>query len=271
MRHYAASVGFHLELGPQACLDGAGAISGPGTFDFTGGNLPARLTIDKGALMLVTGPGTKDLSTFACGTAAGQIVDSGRVVVAEGTLGLGGTGTFQTARGGVLSIAPGATVTAGKLLSNAGTMDVAPRPAHVKPGTPATVSQVPLRNTGSIVASAGQTLVLDAVPVTNAGSVMAARGLVSVLSSYRQQRNGLLVITIDGRTPGTSLGQLTVSGAATLAGTLRILLARGFSPRRGEAFQFLQYQSRSGKFGALAGHPSYRVSYRRSGATVSYR
>jgi fibronectin-binding autotransporter adhesin len=263
--------GFTLELGPQACLDGTGTISGAGTFDFSGGYLPADLTVAKGALMEVTGSGVKDLSTFACGTSVGNIVDDGRVVVEAGTLTLGGTGTLTTKRGGELSIAPGATITSGKRLSNAGTLDLAARPSGVKPGTAATVSLVTLTNTGTIVAGAGQTLVLSGVAVSNAGTVTAARGRIEVTGSYAQLRGGTLAVTIAGTSAGKSLGQLVVDGPATLAGTLRLSLGRGFSPRRGASFEVLSYQARKGKFTRLSGHPSYQIRYRRTSADATYR
>jgi fibronectin-binding autotransporter adhesin len=255
--------GFSLVLGPQACLDGAGTITGAGTFDFTGGYLPARLTIARGALMHVTGPGVKDLSTFACGTTPGSLTDAGRILVDEGTLRLGATGSLTTTRGGVLAIAPGATITAGRLLSNAGTVQLAARGA-------ATVSSVRVSNTGTISVGAGQTLLLDGVQLTNAGTVAVARGLIKVNGSYLQQRAGRLAVTIDGGSAGTGFGQLAVAGAATLAGTLQVTVARGFTPRRGEAFNFLRYLSRSGRFTVLAGLPRYTVSYGRSGANVVY-
>lgn len=240
--------GFSLELGPQACLDGAGTITGPGAFVFTGGNLPARLTIAKGALMHVTGPGSKDLSTFACGTAAGDITDSGRMVVDQGSLSLGGTGSITTTKGGVLAIAPGVTISSGKLLSNAGTIQLASPAAHVRPGTPVTIM----------------------VPLTNAGTVAVGQGLIKVESSYKQQRGGKLAITIAGRTPGTGFGQLIVNEGATLAGTLQLTVGRGFTPRRGQSFNFLKYASRAGRFSTLAGLPRYTVSYGRAGANAIY-
>jgi hypothetical protein len=262
--------GFNLVLGPQACLDGSGTIAGAGTFDFTGGSLPARLTIARGAFMRVTGPGSKDLSIFSCGTTPGSLVDSGRLLVDEGTLSLGGKGSITTTPGGVLAIAPGATITTGKLLSNAGTFELAGRPAHVPGGTPATVSQLDFTNTGKITVGTGQTLLLDGVNLTSAGDVAVGRGLIKVNGAYVQQHAGRLAVTIDGRTAGSGFGQLAVTGKATLAGTLQIAVARGFTPRRGEAFNFLRYGSRADRFTTLAGLPHYTVSYGRSGANAVY-
>jgi hypothetical protein len=262
--------GFTFDLGPQACLEGTGTVSGRGTFDFSGGYLPAKLTVAKGALMEVTGPGVKNMSTFACGTAAGDLIDSGRLLVDEGTLNLGGTGSLSTERGGVLSIAPGAMVGTGEQISNAGTLEVGARPSDVKRGTPAGVSQVSLTNTGNIVANRGQTLLLDGVPVTNRGTVTADSGLITVTETYTQQRTGTLAITIARGSAGNGLGQLAVDATASLAGVLRLSLGRGFSPRHGQQFEVVRYLSRKGKFGRLSGSPRYRISYHAMSASAIY-
>jgi len=106
--------------------------------------------------------------------------------------------------------------------------------------------------------------------LTCADTVAVARGLVTVNGSYLQQRAGTLAVTIAGRAAGSGFGQLAVAGGATLAGTLQIAVSRGFVPRRGEAFIFLRYASRAGRFTILAGLPRYSVSYGRSGASAVY-
>jgi len=122
-------------------------------------------------------------------------------------------------------------------VANAGTLEVAARPSAVKAGTPAELSQVSLVNTGNIVVSRGQTLLLDGVPVINAGTVSADRGLIRVTGPYTQRRTGTLAITIARGSAGNGLGQLVVEAMATLAGTLRLSLGRvrrvECSPTRG--------------------------------------
>jgi hypothetical protein len=73
--------GFHLDLGPQACLDGTGTITGKGSFDFTGGELTAALTIAPGAFMHVTGSAGKELNDLACGTADGAVTNNGKILL----------------------------------------------------------------------------------------------------------------------------------------------------------------------------------------------
>jgi hypothetical protein len=89
--------------------------------------------------------------------------------------------------------------------------------------------------------------------------------------AYRQKSAGALTVTIGRGVAGSGFGQLNVAAMATLAGELRVAIAAGFSPRRGEEFLVLRYLTREGKFARLSGRPRYSVSYRRSGADVIYR
>lgn len=198
--------GFHLDLGPQACLQGTGTITGPGSFDFTGGDLAAALTIAKGALMHVTGPAGKDLRAFSCGTADGTVTNNGKVLVDQGALSLGGTGTITTNPGATFAIAPGATVTTDsccgikKLLFTKGTLQVTAPPAGVKSGTPASIDFAPLDNSGTISVASGQKLVVTGAPTTfETGTSITGVGGTTVI-----------------RAPVTAGGALTLGSKATL-------------------------------------------------------
>jgi hypothetical protein len=198
--------GFHLDLGPQACLDGAGTITGTGSFDFTGGDLTAALTIAPGASMDVTGTGGPDLADFSCGTQDGRITNNGTILVGQGTLSLGTAGTITTGKGATFAIAPGATVTTDaccgskKLLFTKGTLQVTAPPAGVASGTPATLDFAPLDNSGTISVASGQKLLLANGPTTFAGG-MSVTGA-----------GGATVI----QAPATASGTLTVGANATL-------------------------------------------------------
>ena len=93
---------------------------------------------------------------------------------------------------------------------------------------------------------------------------------MNCVGSYRQRRTGTLAITISGRAAGNGLGQLVVTGKAAFAGTVRVAVGTGFSPRRGEAFEIVRYQSRTGKLSRVAGS-AFRVSYHSSSADAIYR
>ena len=183
--------GFHLDLGPQACLDGTGTITGAGSFDFTGGNLAATLTIAPGALMHVTGANGKDLSAFSCGTHDGKITNNGKILVDhKGPLSLGQAGTITTSSAGTFAIAPGATVTTDsccgtkKLLVNNGTLQVTAPPTGVESGTPATLLFAPLANAGTISVANGQKLVINSGPTAFAtGTSVTGAGGTTIIQA----------------------------------------------------------------------------------------
>jgi hypothetical protein len=199
--------GFHLNLGPQACMDGTGTITGKGSFDYTGGNLAATLTIAPGALMHVTGANGKDLRAFSCGTHDGRITNNGKILVDhKGALSLGGAGTITTSKGATFAIAPGATVTTDsccgtkKLLFTNGTLQVTAPPSGVASGTPATLDFAPLANTGTISVASGQKLLITGAPASfGTGTTVTGAGGTTVIQA-----------------PTTASGTLTLGSSATL-------------------------------------------------------
>jgi hypothetical protein len=198
--------GFDLDLGPEACLEGSGTITGAGTFSFTGGELTAALTIAPGAFMHVTGTGLKDLNNQSCGTANGAITNQGKILADQGTLSFGASGTITTDKGASFSLAPGATLSTDtccgtkKLLINHGTLAVTAPPAGVVSGTPAAIEPVPLDNTGKISVASGQELLLNDAPATFAtGTSVTGAGGTTVIQE-----------------PVTASGTLTVGAKATL-------------------------------------------------------
>ena len=89
--------------------------------------------------------------------------------------------------------------------------------------------------------------------------------------NYTQGSGGELYIELGGTAPG-QFDVLDVNGAATLDGSLNIALINGFAPAVGQTFQFLDYDSRSGVFGALnSASPgvTYSVAYNPTGATLT--
>jgi hypothetical protein len=62
-----------------------------------------------------------------------------------------------------------------------------------------------------------------------------------------------LDIEIDGTDPDTGYSQVKVSGAATLGGTLNVMLGNGFKPSAGQTFQVLTAAAVSGSFAQVNG------------------
>jgi hypothetical protein len=103
--------------------------------------------------------------------------------------------------------------------------------------------------------------------VVNGGIVSPGPGGdIAITGPYQQTAHGTLAVSVwGGAAPGN---QLVVKGAATLAGTLRVK-ATGVVAHK--ALTVVTYQSHSGRFSTLAGASAYTVTYRATGATVTFR
>jgi hypothetical protein len=108
--------------------------------------------------------------------------------------------------------------------------------------------------------------------VTNAGVVIPgdAPGTLTIQGNYTQTAAGALDINLAG--PGGN-SQLAVSGTATLAGSMNVTLANGFTPTAGAWFTILTFAARSGSFSSetgmtLGGGSFFVPSYRPSDVTL---
>lgn len=66
-----------------------------------------------------------------------------------------------------------------------------------------------------------------------------ATGLTTINGSYTQQAGATLAIELGGTTVGSQYDRLSVTGPATIAGTLSVSLIDGFMPAFGDDFQIL--------------------------------
>ncbi len=94
--------------------------------------------------------------------------------------------------------------------------------------------------------------------VFNAGqTIMGGTGMAGALvinGNYTQTAAGALDVGIGGLTAGSQYGQLAVSGAAALAGTVNVALLSGFQPVAGDLFEPLTFASSTGEFGFYNGN-----------------
>src|SRR5262249_42618417 len=74
----------------------------------------------------------------------------------------------------------------------------------------------------------------------------------TITGSYTQS-TGVLNIDIGGTTAATQFDQLTISGAASLNGTLNLDLINSFVPTLGETFDILNASSVGGTFATVNG------------------
>jgi hypothetical protein len=106
-----------------------------------------------------------------------------------------------------------------------------------------------------VAAGTGSMTFGNGVPLRNSGEVQVRAGkLVLGTSGYTQLATGTLVIDkTSGAAPGTELHRVEVSGLATLAGTLRVIMADGYDPGFNITFTVLTYTTRNGQFSAIQG------------------
>jgi hypothetical protein len=80
-----------------------------------------------------------------------------------------------------------------------------------------------------------------------------AAGTLAITGNYTQTSTGTLRMEIGGLTAGTQYDRFTVTGVATLAGTLDLLLINGFDPLVGATFQILTFGSHVSTFTTVLG------------------
>jgi hypothetical protein len=109
---------------------------------------------------------------------------------------------------------------------------------------------------GGTLAGTG-TIQATVVPATVVnGGVTSPGGSPGTLTlgpgeNYQQGAGGTLRIELGGHNPGTNYDQLVVGGNASLAGTLELLLIKGFVPQPGDQFQILTCGSQTGAFSQI--------------------
>lgn len=82
----------------------------------------------------------------------------------------------------------------------------------------------------------------------NYGTVDIRSGVLLANGSFISTSNALLNCALGGTTPGTGYGQLQVSGAVTLNGSLGVDFTNSFSPALNDSFTVLTAGSRNGAF-----------------------
>ena len=90
--------------------------------------------------------------------------------------------------------------------------------------------------------------------LSNSGKVSSktnSPGLLTISGAYTQASTGTLNIELGGTTAGSTYDKISVTGAATLAGTLNLDLVNDFIPTVGQTFNILTYGSKSGTFSSI--------------------
>lgn len=225
--------------------------------------------------------GGADVTTLAADVtldgAAARILDS------SGQDALRALATVEPAAS--LTVRNGKALTSSTALANAGTVTVGAASTLISTGaytqTQGTTSVADptarLMATGAAVDVQGGTLQgVGAVGPALRGAGVVRPGLspgtLSVDGSYAQPASGTLEVDV----AASSADQLSVSGAASVGGTLNIVTEPGFSPTPGTEYRVLAAGSRTGEFAVLVGDELdgalyYDVDYRDDGVVLVVR
>jgi Right handed beta helix region len=101
-----------------------------------------------------------------------------------------------------------------------------------------------------IILGYGTLDVSTASSFTNEGTINpgTSPGTLTITGDLPQEATSVINIEIGGLVAGTEYDRLDVSGTATLAGTLNVILINGFNPVDGDSFTILPYASQGGGF-----------------------
>jgi hypothetical protein len=274
----------------NGALDGTGNLTVTGTFDWTGGTLKnptGTLTIPAGATLAIRGNTDKNnqdrtinLSGTANWTETGNFNSGSSAVLnvlAGGVFNIqsdaqAGSGTWNNAgtinktagsgttsisvftnfsNNGIVNVLSGTFDIAGVYKQFSGTTNIAAGAALISSfDGHITISGGKVQGNGSIGNSTHSATVTNSGTFTPGG---ASPGTLTIFGSYTQTVTGNLNIAIGGLTAGTQYSTLTITGAATLNGTLNVALVNGFVPAFGNVFVPLTFASRTGTFGVVNG------------------
>ena len=270
---------------------GTGGFGGTGTFLWTGGHIEGNLTVAGATTTTISGSQIKDESSQN-GKPITVTLQGDTTVSGSGPVHLGSAANLDNE--GDLTANSGTTFEAGTCcahpdkFTNGGTLTVAGGKKPVLVSLLAFVNIGLVKISGKLVVNAlsytqtaGVTDLLGGSlssnqPVLIKGGTLGGHGTVgaAVVNSGIVSPSNTDVLTINGAYQQTKsgsfdaelagagkFGQLVVKGAAKLAGTIKIFLAHGFKPKKGQSFQVMRYSSHAGSFTKKLGTPKYKISY----------
>lgn len=187
-------------------------------------------------------------------------VGAGILLHGPSDLALGATNTGQFVNQGTINAdAAGKTVTLGKGFHNAG--NVVASLGNIFFSDPYT------QDSGQTIVHSGSTFGFGTTAITLNGGILAGDGIVkgnvtngadvapgidgagvlTIVGNYTQSPTGRLLVDLGGDSPG-EYDQLSVSGTASLAGSIVVDLQDGFVPLIGSVYNVVTSASRTGLF-----------------------
>jgi T5SS/PEP-CTERM-associated repeat protein len=234
---------------------GNGSFSGSGTATVSGAGSSwtntAGLTVGtaRPGTLTISGGGSVSSTTgsiaanFSAPSSVVTVSDIGSAWTMSGGLAVGGsflTPTFPVSGGtGTLTINPGATV---QVASDNTTIFSQGR-INLQGGT-LTAKEIRFQGIGGVFNWTGGTLHVGTYngSLTNSAGILApgqSPGKTGIAGAYTQQSGATLQIEIGGATVTTQYDWLSVTGNATLGGTLQLSLINSFLPSQSDVFTIL--------------------------------
>ncbi len=247
-----------LTLGNGTTLtnDGTAGFSSGATLGGSGGG---ATFVNDGVVSVSSGQ-TVSVASSVAFTNAGTVDVAGTLSLAAGS----SSGTVGVSSGGMLDFAGSYTLGATSTVSGAGSVEVG--------GGSFGSGNVTLG--GTLSASGGLSIALGSTAggtgtvstsVTNDGTLRvggaASPGVLAIAGNYTQGISGTLAQVIAGTAAGSGYSQLQVSGTASLAGTLALSTAGGYTPAAGTAYMLLTFGSYSGTFATVSWTTSATGAY----------
>jgi len=198
--------------------------------------------VNAGTIRKTAGSGTSTIFVNGTLTNTGTIeADSGTLALSATIAQVSGTtltaGTWTALGGSTIEFPTGTNVTtnqAGVTLSGAG----ASVPACASLAT----------NSGSFSVLGGATFATTG-NLSNTGTLtVGPASALAVSGAYIQGPAGTLDIQLGGTPASGQFGQVTVTAAAALDGTLKSELVNGYAPATGDGFQIMKFASATGSF-----------------------
>ena len=230
---------------------GGGTISGKTIYNpITVNWLSGNITLADGAVFHNSGTFNAKATTTMTGTAAESFINDGSFI--KNTAGTTTTMDIPFTNNGTVSIV------AGNLNFLQGIDNGENAVINLGDGTLNPGDTLNLASGDSLIGSG--TLAANLV---SSGTVSPGNsaGSITVQGDYTQSADGILEMELGGTTAGTQYDQLTVTGTATMAGTLNVSLIDGFIPQVGDSFTILPYGTRSGGFSTLNVPEGYRWGF----------
>ncbi len=266
-------------------LAAASSVAISGSYDWSGGRQTGAGTTTANGGILFGGSSSKTLTgrtltnpaTATFSGAGSLVIESGGALSNAGTFDLqtgagilaAGNPPRSASNSGTFIKSGGTQSTIGVDYTNSGTVDIATGSVNFSAGFGQTSGSTRLCSANALFFNLGGGI-FRAIPpgpcgitgnLTNtAGTVFAGDGsglptVVNVTGDYTQGAGAIFSVPIGGTLAGgamTNHGQLNISGAAMLSGTLSASLIGGFAPAAGQNFTVMTYGARMGNFTATS-------------------